>query len=502
MIRKNILWFALPISYLCLFALTGCSKISENPVDNNVTDIPDSSSIDITSSVDINRISVYPDEEYQVIEGFGASAAWWAQDVGGWKSVRDEIMELLYGKSGIGLNIYRYNLGAGTSDGRKKGTYNDGWRKTRSFISDDGSIDYTLDENAVWCMKKAVELGADNVVFFSNSAPDTMTKNGKAQGDVLSSGEKAKTNLSAEKYLDFANYALNAVTHFRNEGIPVTAISPINEPQWDWTGGQEGCHFELNEMIALYKVFHEEMQNRSLADSLELSMLEYGQWYGTGLIECINALTSDEILKNCFHTIDAHSYWTTATDKSGINQWLNKNHSDLKRRVTEWTEMTNGRDVTMDSALIMANTVFDDLTILSATSWSYWIAVSCYDYRDGLIYVNTANRTYETTKRLYAFGNFTRFIEKDSVRVASKSSNSNLRSTAFTSDTSMTVVLINNDTEPMHIQLDTRGNIKYNNMSVYVTDNEHNLESIYSDVEVSNTVILPAQSVCTIILDL
>ena len=53
---------------------------------------------------------------YQTIEGFGASAAWWAQYVGGWDNL-DEIMELLYSKEkGAGLNIYRYNLGTGSQD--------------------------------------------------------------------------------------------------------------------------------------------------------------------------------------------------------------------------------------------------------------------------------------------------------------------------------------------------------------------------------------------------
>ena len=43
----------------------------------------------------------------QKIEGFGASGAWWAQDVGGWDNLSD-IMDLLYDrKKGIGLNIYQ-----------------------------------------------------------------------------------------------------------------------------------------------------------------------------------------------------------------------------------------------------------------------------------------------------------------------------------------------------------------------------------------------------------
>lgn len=56
------------------------------------------------------------DQVKQQIEGFGVSGAWWAQDVGGWSQVnRDRITDLLFDQQkGIGLTIYRYNIGAGS----------------------------------------------------------------------------------------------------------------------------------------------------------------------------------------------------------------------------------------------------------------------------------------------------------------------------------------------------------------------------------------------------
>ena len=48
----------------------------------------------------------------QTLYGFGTSACWWAQACGEEKT-QDEIAELLYGDSGLKLNIYRYNIGGG-----------------------------------------------------------------------------------------------------------------------------------------------------------------------------------------------------------------------------------------------------------------------------------------------------------------------------------------------------------------------------------------------------
>ena len=72
-------------------------------------------------------ITVDPHEKHQRMEGFGASGAWWAQYVGALtepdpqsgKPVRDRIAELLYNpQTGLGMQTFRYNLGAGSDSGR------------------------------------------------------------------------------------------------------------------------------------------------------------------------------------------------------------------------------------------------------------------------------------------------------------------------------------------------------------------------------------------------
>lgn len=50
----------------------------------------------------------------QVINGIGASGAWWPNDVFNFpESVREQVAELLFGPSGAGLTSYRYNVGGG-----------------------------------------------------------------------------------------------------------------------------------------------------------------------------------------------------------------------------------------------------------------------------------------------------------------------------------------------------------------------------------------------------
>lgn len=406
-------------------------------------------------------------------------------------------MELLYSQdNGIGMQIYRYNLGAGTGTGEKNGTFENYWRSGQSFIDDNGNIDYTLDANALWCLNRAIELGVKDVVFFSNSAPDTMTLNGKPHGDV---SKKKKTNLSPDNYQEFADYVLDAVEYFLSKGVPITEISPINEPQWKWQGGQEGCHFEPDEMVALYKVFYNEMEKRGLLDKVSLGMFESGQWGGSDFKKWFKAIMEDETLSKYITTVQSHSYNSSEEDKAKTAQWLDKNYPDLKRSCTEWTEMENlGKDIGMDSALDMANMICTDLTTLDAVSWSYWIAVSCYDWRDGLIYVDTDSHEYTVTKRLYEYGNFTKFIKPGYVRVESTLEGDDVKAVTFENGDELVTVVVNSSLSYKDMAINAEG---YTVSELHLTDETNNLKKLNTEKYLTESgVNLPPRSVMTIVM--
>ena len=107
-------------------------------------------------------------------------------------------------------------------------------------------------------------------------------------------------------------------------------------------------------------------------------------------------------------------------------------------------ELRRGRDTGMASALTLAKTVHDDLTLGSVTRWQYWIAVSKSDFCDSLVYVDEFSQRVTKTKRLWALGNYSRFIAPGSARVA-VSTPAGLKTSAFLSPDreQLTVVVIN-----------------------------------------------------------
>ena len=188
--------------------------------------------------------------------------------------------------------------------------------------------------------------------------------------------------------------------------------------------------------------------------------------------------------------------------KDNYNQkYINLHYRNLPVRCTEWTELQGGKDVTMDSALVLCNTMLEDLTILDAESWSYWIAVSAYDYRDGLIYVDRDAHTYETTKRLYALGNFSKFVEPGAVRIgASVGKNLPISSVAFDCGETVAVVVVNGAETEQAFTMEFNRKAKFTNTSAFVTDATHDLECVYTQPFAANVrYTVSAQSVTTFV---
>lgn len=507
------------VAVVCLLVLlTGCgrganSQRTDAPAADNMSQEGTAESETNKENNDITggaiEVKINLSEKYQIIESFGTSGCWWSQYVGGWdneykdtgRSVRDEIAMLLFDREyGIGLSSYRYNLGAGSADSGK-GKYNDPHRRAQSFETAPFTYNWNKDANAVWFMRKAVELGVEEIIMFSNSPLERLTMNGTAQ---VTKG--SKENILPENYEDFARYVMDVAEHFVEEGIPVKYISPINEPQWEWTEGQEGCHYEPAKIPKLYRAFLTELNSRPALEGVALSGPESGEWKGDATLYT-SALLNDSVLGSYFDTIDNHSYWSDTASKVAFKRWMDANYPEVKLRMSEWCEMVNGSDVTMDSAFELARVLQEDLTVLDVVSWQNWVGVAPGGYRDGLIYVNEGKKTLNPLKRLWGYGNYSKFIRPGYQRVeVSDSSLKEYKPVAFTGTNDegkkeLVLVVINESDANKKLLLDIQGAVEYTDISVYETSESSNLDRKTNEkYGVGDAVEVGKQSITTIIL--
>lgn len=455
------------------------------------------------------KIELCPQKEYQTFKSIGASGAWWAQIVGGWshideesgKAVRDRIAELLYNKeTGIGMGVYRYNIGGGSKHSGK-GVFSQPARATECFEVSPDKYDWNRDKNAVYMMKKCVENGADEVIFFVNSPIERLTKNGLAHNKKH---QLFHENIAPKNYTAFAKYCFDVTEHFINEGIPVKYLSPVNEPIWVWNGGQEGCFYRPRSVKNVFRTFAKELDKRASLKDLKLSGAESGdlRWFNKSYTR---QLLKDKNVRKHLDGVDVHSYCLPLplpitipflNNRLGFvkrfRKFMDKKYPDIPVIMSEWTHMQGGRDHGMDSALVTATTMHEDFTILNAVSWQHWIAVSEVDYCDGLIYINLEDKSFEMTKRYYVTGNFSKYIKRGAKRIEASSDDEDVLVVAFKNDKETVVVLINNTEKSKEFSLSEEKDVL-----ISVTDKNNNLEE--SVVNSKNIYITP-KSVTTVVI--
>lgn len=505
---------AVGIGALLLAAgITGCGEGKQQILKEEILEEKESTmeqeketKVPITTNV----VTIDENKKYQTIESFGTSGAWWSQYVGGFtkdvkgngNASREEIAKLLFDREeGIGLTSYRYNLGAGSADS-KKGTFWDKHRRAQSFETAPEEYDFTKDENAVWFLHKAVELGVEEVVLFCNSPLERLTDNGLAH---MTEGG-SKTNIQPENYPAFATYCMDVAEHFIEEGVPVKYISPINEPQWDWYNGQEGCHYTPGQVQGLYLSFLDELETRDKLEGVKLSGPESGEWKGEATAYT-EAILGNERLREHFDGIDNHSYWSEEIDKQTFKNWMIVHYPDVKIRTSEWCEMVNGSDVTMDSAYHIAQEIAEDLRILEVVSWQNWVGVAPGGYRDGLIYVDEKTQKYRDLKRLWSFGNYSRYVRPGYTRVdlqTNTRAQDKMLPTAFigvndAGQQELVMVFINEDVMDQVFML--QGQSEYSTIAYYETSDAHNLECVREEAfHPDEPVTIPKRTVTTVVL--
>lgn len=461
-------------------------------------------------------IEVNPRIKYQTVNGWGTSACWWSQMIND-DATREDIAKLLFSEEGLGLNIYRYNIGGGYDPEVERVT--DPWRLTESFYyynEETGKYEYDFsrDANAQKMLDLALSYGCvDTVVLFANSPHYSMTVTGQSSGGT----EENTSNLKKECYDDYVDYLLTITEYFINKGVPVKYISPINEPQWSWGGswvGQEGCHYEPDEVQQLLHLLAQGIIDRGL--DVKICGPESGDISSTTK-NYFKSILKNKTTASQMGTFAFHSYWSDddLLKRIDFSTWLKLNCRGCDISMTEWCELPCVSEAnSMDAALKMGRVISQDMKYIGVNSWSSWVAVNNHgqqvpengDYSDGLISTSSDFSNYYTTTRYYAMAHYTKYIPIGSVCIKSESNlfplklstnrqiTSDVNFSAFLTPQGETVIVIVNEGEQRSFSFDADGST----MTVIQSDSENKLQPVYAGKVKS--IVLPAKSMATVII--
>ena len=487
-------------------------------------------------------------EQYQTIQGFGASDAWNFDPVGKhWNTdVKEDIAEKLFSTeingnnpNGIGLSRWRFNIGAGSAEQGDDSKIEHEERRSECFITSVEDVngeevvtyDWNKQAGQQWFLQKANEYNVHQLVAFLNSPPRFYTKNGRTNSD--NTDRFGNTNLGDSNYNRFSDFMTDVLEHFSDEGIEFSQISPINEPQYKWSSGQEGCPYTHEEVYKLVEKLNRDIVDRGLDTKILLS--EAGDYrYLTGIKD--HSLKSD-IIDNYFDPnstyymgnfsqmlpgIGAHSYWINGSDESiSSNRHNLRNkldeYNDLEVYQTEYNLLNTHHDDKLLNSIFLAKIIYTDLEIVGASIWDYWTAIERERWSQknrffllrlipgGGNYASLENTgRIEVDKNLWALGNFSRFIRPGYKRVKTTGANNldGLMGVSFIApdDSEIVTVYVNWSDSESAVKHNLKGipsNTIAGDASVFITDVNNDLTR-QADHNLDNAYIVPAQSIVTL----
>lgn len=480
-------------------------------------------------------VTIEPAQEQQTIHSFGASDCWTAKFVGSWpdEQKKNKVADLLFSMDtlkdgspeGIGLSLWRFNIGGGSFEQGAASNIKDEWRREECFMNADGTYDWSKQKGQQWFLEAAKKRGVAYTLGFSLTPPVFMTQNGKA----YNASGTTKMNIKDGMMDAYAAFLAKVTGHFNFD-----FLSPVNEPQWKWGkadgAGQEGTQAVNTEIAGLVKAIAPRMGNANA----KIVVGEAGQWdyiFGKNEENCGDQArqffkpgTTTYIggLPQVARIISAHSYFTTCPDDAAVAtrqqvRSVVQQLAPLQTWQTEFGILGNicnqysgaPRNTGIDYGLYVAKVIHHDLTVANTTSWQWWLAMSPYDYSDALVYINAPSGKIDVpgcktdgivsdSKQLWALGNFARFVRPGMQRIAAVASGKNDAGSILVSaykennTKKMVVVLINPKEQEQRIQL--KG-VSDQPLALYTTDGTKNLKHSVAN---AREIQLPAKSVVTV----
>jgi glucosylceramidase len=402
-----------------------------------------------------------------------------------------EILDLLFDRrTGAGSSILRIGIGSSTDD-----VYDH--MKTILPV-DPGGPDATPqyvwdgDDGAqVWMAKEAQRYGVRRIFADAWSAPGFMKTNGTDVNGGELCGVPGTACASGDWRQAYADYLVQYLRFYRQEGIKITDVGFTNEP--DWTASYASMRFTPEQAVDFVKVMGPTLRRSRLG--AQLVCCDSFGWQHQGPYSA--AIEADPVADRYVSTHTAHFYASRAEGPLPTDErvWM----SEWTPSGSVWNEAWD--DGTASSGFSMAESIHEAFAVGEATGYVSWFGGSLGATR-AFIQIPNEGDGYRVSKRLWGFAAYSRFIRPGAVRVPVRVADPNLKVTAFRNrDGSMVVELLNAGTASVSTSFAT--DVRIHRATTYLTDEAHSLERVGDTWQRGRhrlPVEVPARSLATLVL--
>ena len=290
------------------------------------------------------------------MDGFGASDAWH----GAWTDAQADLY--FSPTSGIGLSLLRMGISP------EGGTFSN-WNNAKLAIARGAKV---------W------------------AAPWSPPANLKTTAD-LNSG-----SLRPDGYATWAATLASFASSFNaNVGTPLYAISAQNEPEFDTKHAYDMCLYSYPEMAAFVDQLGGAIAALKLPSPPKIIAPETSTW--SNLWKYSAAIDADPVAHASVGIFASHQY-------GGVSRY-----QPLGAPLWE-TEQSSFEafDPSIVHALVVGGWINEAITSGNVSAWHYWWLNGINDDNEGLI---GRKGDFQLTKRLFALGNYSRFVRPGWVRI-------------------------------------------------------------------------------------
>jgi glucuronoarabinoxylan endo-1,4-beta-xylanase len=415
---------------------------------------------------------------YQTMDGFGGQTWIYADSLTGSNA------DLFFSRTaGIGLEFVRT---ANTWDGGIPDL-----TTLQSAVARGAKVELGLQSPPCNLKHSFVDLGES----CSQSGDSGMQPLAFRDGTAGSNGNCFANRLSLDgsggAYQQYATYIVNLIDAYQNStnNVPIAYLDVQNESSNGssslgaclWMNGAQFDDFVKNYLGPA-------LSTAGLHPTVMLGSLCC--WSGDVTSECLNDSSCAQyvgIAANHGYPYPAYPSAYTLGITGGRHLWMSE------------TSDSSGFDPSMTSALEMAQNIHQFLTIANVSAYEWWeLAYQSSSGNFGL-----TDQSYNTTKRLWATGNWSRFVRSGWVVIgATANPQSGVYVTAFKDPSSgnFAIVAINANSSSLSQPFSLSG-LSASSVIPYITDPNNNLagQSVVSISGSSFTTTLTASSVTTFV---
>ncbi|OCL05531.1 glycoside hydrolase family 30 protein [Glonium stellatum] len=438
-----------------------------------------------------SQITVNVDQVYQTIDGFGFSETF--QRANQLHALSDanqkKALDLLFNTtSGAGMTILRNGIGS-SPDSSSDHMVSILPKKPSSPSETPEYVWDGNDNSQVWLSQQAMTYGVNTFYADAWSAPGFMKTNGNDANGGSLCGVSGATCSSGDWLQAYANYLVQYVKYYQEVGVPITHLGFLNEP--GLTTSYASMRSTGGQAADFIKVLSPTLKAANL--SIGIACCDAEGWSNQA------AMTSQ--LKSAgvepmLSVVTSHAY--TSSPGSPISTthrvWQTEN-ADLNG---SWTAAWYGSGG-VGEGMTWATNIYTALTSANCSAYLYWVGIQGGSTNSKLIRINGAD--VEPSKRLWAFGQWSRFVRPGAVRVGTAGGGLGMRSSAFKNVDGSVAVQFLNSGSATTVNIVLKG-VTATAVKAWITDNSHDLDASPAQIATDGTLSggVPGRSMATFVI--